>query len=290
MTSTKHIWLYIATLFFVSWGFQLLALTILGDINNEKMVFWLAFLMFTPLFVSSVFLWKIKAFREKLLWKPKKGVFIASFLAVLIPILIAFTVLLLLQYYKYGKSDWFIFSNNHVNISGGPFFLGKGNQSYLFFIFNVFITGAAFAVLNSIFAAGEEFAWRGLLQPLLTEQYGILRGIALLGFIWAMWHLPVLLSGYNYPDNPILGALVLFPIRMMAMSFFYAWLTLKSKSFIPAAFAHGALNGIQTGIVSNIKLNSPQIFENIATMGIEVVVGVIFLLLILRYQRLTKTA
>ena len=81
---------------------------------------------------------------------------------------------------------------------------------------------------------------------------------------------------------------MLFPIRMIGMSFFYAWLTLKSKSFIPAAFAHGALNGIQTGIVSNIKLNSPRISENIATMGIEVVVGILFLLLILRYQRLTK--
>jgi membrane protease YdiL (CAAX protease family) len=39
----------------------------------------------------------------------------------------------------------------------------------------------------------EEFGWRGYsLEPLL-KRFGILRGSAILGFIWGIWHLPLFL-------------------------------------------------------------------------------------------------
>lgn len=148
------------------------------------------------------------------------------------------------------------------------------------FTLNIFITGAAFALLNALVATGEEFAWRGLLQPLLTDKFGLIKGLTILGFIWSMWHLPALLNGYNYPENPILGGLVLFPIRLIATSYFYAWLTLKSKSFIPASIAHGAGNGIQEAIVSNIKMDTSPIYESVTTIILTVIVGLIFLLFV----------
>ena len=49
--------------------------------------------------------------------------------------------------------------------------------------------------------------------------------------------LPLLLVGYNHPENPILGALVLSPVELVATSFFYAWLTIRSGSFWPPARA-----------------------------------------------------
>ena len=137
-------------------------------------------------------------------------------------------------------------------------------------------------MLNALVATGEEFAWRGLLQPLLTDKFGIFKGITILGFIWSMFHLPVLLNGYNYPQNPIIGSFILFPIRLIAISYFYAWLTLKSKSFIPASIAHGAGNGIQEAIVSNIKMNTNQIYENVITIVITVIIGLVFLALTYR--------
>ena len=282
MISKKQIWTYVGIMFFVSWTIQLLAIKITGGVNSEKMVFWLAGLMLTPLIVSFIFISRYKTFKEKLFWKPNINILITSFFAVLVPILIAFAVLFFVQYFGYGKSDWFSFSTTSVSVNGGPLFLGRGEQPWVIFVLNVFLTGAAFALLNSLFASGEEFAWRGMLQPLLTDKYGLIKGITILGILWAMWHLPILLAGYNYPETPILGALILFPIRLIAVSFFYAWLTIKSRSFIPAAIAHGALNGIQTGIISSIKMNSPQMFQDITTMTVEILLGVFFLLLIVR--------
>jgi membrane protease YdiL (CAAX protease family) len=254
-----------------------LAIAITGDANSDAARVWLAGTMLSPLIVTIIFLNRNKELRKRLLWKPNAKIFITCFLAVLIPIIIAFAVLIIIQQFNYGKSAWFSLSDSGVQINGGPFFLGKGDQSWLVFVSNIFITGAAFALLNAFFAAGEEFAWRGLLQPLLTDKFGWVKGVAILGFIWAMWHLPVLLNGYNYPDNPIIGAFIFFPIRLIAISFFYAWLTLKSKSFIPAAIAHGAGNGIQEGIVSNIAMHTGQIYEHMITIVVTVVIGLVFL-------------
>lgn len=279
MATKKQVYTYIAALLIVSWTIQILAIIITGDINSDAARLWLVGTMLTPLIVTIFFLRRNKNLKQKFLWKPNSKIFITSFFAVLIPIITAFAVLITIQKFNYGQSEWFSFSNSGVNIKGGPFFLGKGNQSWLLFASNIFITGAAFAILNAFVATGEEFAWRGLLQPLLTERFGLFKGITILGFIWSMWHLPALLNGYNYPDNPIIGSLVLFPIRLIATSYFYLWLTKKSMSFIPASIAHGALNGIQTGIVSNIKMNTSPIYENLITIVFTIIIGLVFLIL-----------
>jgi membrane protease YdiL (CAAX protease family) len=285
MATKKQIYFYIALLLIVGWTIQILAITITGDINSDAARIWLVGAMLSPFVVTIIFLARNKNLKQKLLWKPNSKIFITSFFAVLIPIIIAFAVLIVIQNLNYGQSEWFSFSNSNVNISGGPFFLGRGNQSWLVFVSNIFITGAAFALLNAFVATGEEFAWRGLLQPLLTDQFGLFKGITILGFIWAMWHLPALLNGYNYPDNPIIGSFLLFPLRLIATSYFYSWLTLKSKSFIPASIAHGALNGIQTAIVSNIKMNTSQIYENVITIVLTIVIGLVFLTLTYRIRK-----
>lgn len=155
---------------------------------------------------------------------------------------------------NYGQSGWFVFSSNSVNISGGSFLLGLGQQTWIFFVSNILITAIAYSLLTGLVAIGEEFAWRGFLQGVLIEKFGTIKGIVILGFLWAMWHLPVQLAGYNYPENPILGSFIISPIMLMAVSLFYAWLTLKSKSYIPAAIAHGAFNTIEEGIISSINL------------------------------------
>jgi membrane protease YdiL (CAAX protease family) len=198
---------------------------------------------------------------------------------VLIPILLGFSTLLILENFDMGKSLWFDFSTDIPNILGGPFILGKGSQSWLILISNIFLTGFLFALLNATVATGEEFAWRGLLQPLMMEKFGLIKGVTLLGIVWSFWHLPVLLNGYNYPENPILGGFILFPIRSIATSFFYVWLTYQSRSFIPASIAHGALNGIQTAIVFNMEKMSHPLYENIITILLALFIGGFFLFL-----------
>jgi membrane protease YdiL (CAAX protease family) len=282
MPSTRFLLTYVLALFAVSWTFQLTGIALTGDISSEAATVWLVASMVSPLLVTLVFLRLNKNLRPWLLWKPSAKLLFPSLLAVLIPIGIAFGVLLMVQALGYGQSGWFDFTRSRVTVSGGPFLLGLGTQSWLVFTVNIVSTGAAFAILNAFIASGEEFAWRGLLQPLLTDQFGLVKGITLLGLIWSFWHLPALLNGYNYPETPVLGGFLLFPIRMVATSFFYAWLTVKSRSFIPAAIAHGAGNGIQQGIVSNLQLSVSALHENLLTIALTVLVGLIFLALLLR--------
>lgn len=285
MATTKQIYTYVASLLIVSWTIQLPAIFFTEGVYSDDARIWLALTMVSPAMVTFFFLKKNKDLRGQLLWRPNSQTFITSFIAVLIPILFAFSVLVAVQTLGYGQSEWFSFSDSGVNIKGGPFFLGKGDQSWLVFFSNVFLTGAAFALLNAFIASGEEVAWRGLLQPLLTDKLGFLKGICLLGLIWSMFHLPILLNGYNYPENPILGSFILFPIRLIAISYFYAWLTQKSNTFIPAAIAHGAGNGIQQAIVSNIHMNTSQIYESVLTIVVTVVIGLFFLMLTYRKEK-----
>jgi membrane protease YdiL (CAAX protease family) len=52
---------------------------------------------------------------------------------------------------------------------------------------------------------GEEFGWRGYLQPRLLPGRPVWPAIAT-GAIWGVWHYPlIVLTGFNYPDAPVLG-------------------------------------------------------------------------------------
>jgi hypothetical protein len=53
---------------------------------------------------------------------------------------------------------------------------------------------------------------------------------------FGLWHAPVNLAGYNYPQAPVLGALVLFPIQLIAVSFIMIWLIPRARSLWPAVF------------------------------------------------------
>jgi membrane protease YdiL (CAAX protease family) len=110
-----------------------------------------------------------------------------------------------------------------------------------------------FSTLGLIATTGEEFAWRGFLQGHLEHELGVLPAILTVAAIWWLWHLPGLLAGYNFPETPILGAFVLFPLQMIGASLFLGWLTIRANSFWPAALAHGAVNSIQQGVIDNLQ-------------------------------------
>ena len=135
MATTKQIYTYLASILIVSWTVQLPAIFFTEGVYSEDARIWLALTMVSPAMVTFFFLKMNKDLRGQLLWKPNSQIFITSFLAVLIPILLAFSVLIAVQTFGYGQSEWFSFSDSGVNIKGGPFFLGKGDQTWLVFFF-----------------------------------------------------------------------------------------------------------------------------------------------------------
>jgi membrane protease YdiL (CAAX protease family) len=99
-------------------------------------------------------------------------------------------------------------------------------------------------VINSLFAFGEEFGWRGYLLPRLMERLGRWTGLLCHGAIWGIWHAPIIgLTGYNYPGHPALGVF-LFVVFCTLLGVIFGWLRLASGSVLPPTVAHAALNAI----------------------------------------------
>jgi uncharacterized protein len=101
-------------------------------------------------------------------------------------------------------------------------------------------------MLNALFAFGEEWGWRGyLLQKLLP--LGQWPALIICGVIWGLWHLPVILLGYNYPLYPNMGWLFMLVLCVL-LGILFGWTRLATGSIWPAVIAHGALNGSASAV------------------------------------------
>jgi membrane protease YdiL (CAAX protease family) len=106
--------------------------------------------------------------------------------------------------------------------------------------------------INGIATFGEEFGWRGYLQPKLTA-LGLRRAMVLMGVIWGVWHWPAILMGHNYglnyPGAPFLGPLAMVWFTLIVGTLL-GWLKFKAGSVWPAVIGHAALNGMASlGVV-----------------------------------------
>ena len=94
--------------------------------------------------------------------------------------------------------------------------------------------------INGLFAFGEELGWRGLLQQALAP-LGFARASMLIGFVWGLWHAPLILQGHNFPEHPRLGVLVMIA-ACIPLGILMSWLALRAQTVIAAAVAHGTFN------------------------------------------------
>lgn len=103
---------------------------------------------------------------------------------------------------------------------------------------------------------GEEFGWRGYLQLRLLGQHPLLAAMTT-GLIWGIWHYPLLLRGYNYPDHPILGLFV-FPVDTILLSIIFGWLRLRTGSIWSSSLAHAATNAIGGSLTLFLFMGGPN--------------------------------
>lgn len=96
--------------------------------------------------------------------------------------------------------------------------------------------------INVIPALGEEIGWRGWLIPRLLERWGAWKTILFSGLLWGLWHAPLILLGYNYPDAPPWLGLLAMVAMCTVVGGIFSWLRLRGGSVWPAAFAHSTLN------------------------------------------------
>jgi len=277
--------LYVFLLFALGWALQFGAIVFVGNPESSAAAPWLVSAMFVPALVTLGFVRFYRPARGLLLWKPTWRMIPLLIAAFVVPTGIGFATVAAIELLQWGHSSWFVFRQAGVSISGGPWLFGRGVQAWPLFVANVLFTGGAYALFNALFAIGEELGWRGFLQGQLTARLGTTGGIALLGLLWAFWHLPALLAGYDYPEHPLLGAFVFMPIQLVAASFFLGWLTIRARTVWPAAVAHGAVNSIEEGVTSHLHLAVPHLYEDITRIAITVLAGLVFWALLAQRER-----
>jgi len=94
--------------------------------------------------------------------------------------------------------------------------------------------------INAIAGFGEELGWRGFLLKEFKEM-SFIKATVLIGFIWGIWHAPLILMGHNYPQHPQSGVLMMI-ILCILLSALFLYVTIKSKSVIASAIMHGTMN------------------------------------------------
>jgi uncharacterized protein len=114
-------------------------------------------------------------------------------------------------------------------------------------------------LLALFMAFGEEYGWRGYLQGELIP-LGRIRGIALVGLIWGIWHLPAILLGHNYPGRPLLGSLMML-IYTLLMSFVFGYVMLKTRAIWLVAFLHAVNNHTYQAITTMVHAPDDAVFS-----------------------------
>lgn len=99
--------------------------------------------------------------------------------------------------------------------------------------------GAGLTV-NAVFAFGEEVGWRGFMLRALAGR-GFWSASLLTGVAWGLWHAPVILQGYNYPQHPLLGV-PLFAALCALLSPLHTLVRERGGSVWHAAVLHGTFN------------------------------------------------
>ncbi|MBU5227010.1 CPBP family intramembrane metalloprotease [Clostridium senegalense] len=91
-------------------------------------------------------------------------------------------------------------------------------------------------VFSFIMFFGEEFGWRGYLQPRLQSIFGKKLGVLILGPIWGIWHLPLCFTLYS-PKTPIY-CVIWYIISCTCLSIFLGYAYMKTENLWTPILIH----------------------------------------------------
>jgi len=242
------------------------------------------FLMFFPTIVAITFIIINKESFKTIGWGLRKWWYL--FPAFFVPVMVTLLTILLLTCFHWASwsNEIFSFKDGFVDVNKVKLILGKQTQTISFFILNLGLTILLQSIPGSILTLGEEIGWRGYLQKKLTEKFGIVSGLILLGLIWGYWHLPIILMGWNFPSQPVLGALFLMPLGTVGMGLFFGYLYIKTNSIWMPTLAHTSLNLSAGLLYAGMTSNSDRVIIPLVFIGVWAVTGASCLLLLRRRQ------
>ncbi len=237
---------YIFLSFGLSWGISGIYYMAGGRLTSPSALFMLILYMFMPM-VSAIILQKFvykKPLKKPLhiFFKPNKYFFLAWILPFIVSIA-AIGVSLLFPGISFSPGMEGMIAKYSSILS--PSDLAKMKEQIASSPIHPFwlaiIQGFVAAVtVNAVAAFGEELGWRSYLFNEL-KKHGFWYTSLFTGVVWGLWHAPIILQGYNYPDAPVLGVFLMILFTALYAPIF-TYIRLKSRSVIAASILHGGIN------------------------------------------------
>lgn len=139
--------------------------------------------------------------------------------------------------------------------------------------------------INLIAAFGEELGWRGLLVRELAPWRFWPAALAI-GAVWGLWHAPVIWHGYNYPQHPRLGVLMMIAFAML-FGPLITYVRLRARSVIAASLLHGTFNGT-AGLAYVFLVGGSDLTRGVLGVAGFIVLAILNLALLFADRRLLR--
>jgi len=149
-----------------------------------------------------------------------------------------------------------------------------------FIFFGIIQSLVAGVTINAVVAFGEEIGWRGFLYNELKQKFNFWQVSIITGFIWGLWHLPLILQGLNYPKYPILGSVWMI-IFCILYSPIFNFVRTKANSVVATSVLHGTINATYGFSILFLKGGNELLVGVLGVSGFVVlaIINIILLLL-----------
>ena len=136
-----------------------------------------------------------------------------------------------------------------------------------------------FLIFSALSAAGEELGWRGFAYPVLEKVFSPVKAVLINGFIWALWHLPLILGGLYQSNVNIVYGIVTFIVLVMLVTVIYCWLRSVSGSVITAILLHAVHNELDQLYLQPLSSNEKVPYyageQGIFTIAVVAIIAVL---------------
>jgi len=243
--------------FVLTWGATGAFYFLDGQLDSPAFLFFGFFVMWIPGIVALLFAYK-EGLHLVLFTKSIKSYLIAGTIGLIIAIL---TILFSLLFAEYkGLEILRLALPPPLNSMHGWLYQ---IATFSFLVITILVAGLT---INTIAAMGEELMWRGYLWKKLAT-LGFFKANIIIGFLWGLWHLPLVIIGLNYPGHPFLGSILMILVCLV-FSPLFATLRQNSNAIIIPAVLHGTINASGRLTLILFEDPNPLIIGTTGIMGI----------------------
>ncbi len=201
-----------------------------------------------------------------ILWFGKPKMEVAAFIPILAPLVAGLGV-----YRENIRADFFKMDIKGIGTGIGLVILFYTLAVGMFLLFGKSLLKPQIKALDVVllFAqwifAGfcEEFGWRGVLLPLLKKRFVLENACLINGSVWALWHLPLILTVNMSTGHSITGGFILFTIIAICLSYIFGLLSESKmgKSVWTYVTIHAMYNIVGVILMSMITINDYKFLD-----------------------------